>query len=253
MFLPRQSLFAQAQIITGKVTDAQTGEVVIGANIVVKGTTRGTISDLNGTYTISAKPGEILLFSYVGYLPQEVTVGEKTVINVSLETDRTEIKELVVIGYGTQKKEDLTGSVTVVDADEMRQSNYTTFDKALQGRAAGVQVSAISGRPGENSVILIRGIGSISRSAEPLIIIDGMPVSTEFMNSLNPEDVESAQILKDASATAIYGARGANGVILITTRKGQNGRARIDFSARLGTSIIPRTYDVMNACPVCGI
>lgn len=246
MFL-HQNLFAQARTISGTVTDAGTGEAIIGANITVKGTTRGTISDLDGAYTISASTGDMLTFSYVGYLSQEVTVTDQTVIDVALETDKTEIEELVVIGYGTQKKEDLTGSVTVVDTDELRQSQYTTFDKALQGRAAGVHVSSVTGRPGETSSILIRGIGSISRSAEPLIIIDGMPVGAEFMNSLNPEDVESVQVLKDASATAIYGARGANGVILITTRKGVTGPATFDFSARSGFNIIPRTYEVMNA------
>jgi len=240
------NLFAQAQTITGTVTDAETGEPVIGANITIKGSTTGTISDLSGAYTIHANPDDVLSFSYVGYLPKEVTVGNQTVIDVALETDRTELEELVVIGYGTQKKEDLTGSVTVVDTDEMRQSNYTTFDKALQGRAAGVHVSAVTGRPGERAAILIRGIGSISRSAEPLIIIDGMPVGPDFMNALNPEDVESVQILKDASATAIYGARGANGVIMITTRKGQSGPAKFDFTARQGIGIIPRTYDIMN-------
>ncbi len=245
-FFP-QYLEAQALTITGKVSDAQTGEAVIGANIIVKGTTKGTTSDLNGFYTITANQGQTLVFSFVGYLPQEVTVTEKTVVDISLSTDRSEISELVVIGYGTQKKEDLTGSVTVVDAEEMRQSNYTTFDKALQGRAAGVLVTGVSGQPGQSASILIRGIGSISRSAAPLIIIDGMPVSTEFLTSLNPQDIESVQILKDASATAIYGARGANGVIMVTTRRGSNGPAKIDFSANFGVNVLPRTYDVMNA------
>jgi len=247
LLVSQHNLIAQTLTISGKVTDAETGEAIIGANIIVKGSANGTVSDLYGTYTISANSGEILLFSYVGYLPQEVIVTDRIVIDIALEIDIMELEELVVIGYGTQKKEDLTGSVTVVDADEMRQSNYTTFDKALQGRAAGVHVSSVSGKPGETAAILIRGIGSISRSAEPLIIVDGMPVNSEFLNSLNPDDVESAQVLKDASATAIYGARGANGVIMITTRKGRSGPAKIDFSAKAGINIIPRIYDVMNA------
>lgn len=242
----QQNLIAQNMAVSGTVTDSETGEAIIGANITVKGTTRGTISDTNGEFTISVNRGETLLFSYVGYIEKEVTVTTQTVIDISIDVDRTELEEIVVIGYGTQKKEDLTGSVTVVDADELRESNYTTFDKALQGRAAGVHVSAVSGRPGETSAILIRGIGSISRSAEPLIIVNGMPVDYDYLNSLNPEDVESVQVLKDASATAIYGARGANGVIMITTQKGTSGPAQVDFSANWGLNIIPKTYDIMN-------
>lgn len=238
---------AQQITVTGTVTDTETGEVIIGANVVVKGTTTGAITDLDGNYTISTPADGTLQYSYVGYLQQEIGVSGRTVIDVALETDRTEIDEVVVIGYGTQKKSDLTGSVTVVDADDMKQTTYQTFDKALQGRAAGVHVTSVSGKPGDVASIKIRGIGSISRSSEPLIIIDGIPVSAEYMNSLNPADLESVQVLKDASATAIYGARGANGVIMITTQKGTSGAPKLNFTANTGISMLPGTFNMMNA------
>ncbi len=243
-----QNLLAQEVTVTGNVTDAETGEPIIGANIAVKGSTQGTITDMNGDYTLSALGEEsVLVYSFVGYIKTERQVGDRRTINVALEVDRTEIEEIVVIGYGTQKKSDLTGAVAVVDADEMRKSSFDTFDKALQGRAAGVHISSVSGKPGETASIKVRGIGSISRSAEPLIIVDGMPVNSEYLNTLNPADIESTQILKDASATAIYGARGANGVIMVTTKKGIRGKPTFEFSTNYGLSMLPKTYNVMNA------
>ncbi len=241
------NLYGQSPV-TGKVTDASSGEPIIGATVLVQGTSNGTITDLDGMYTIQNVASDaILQYSYVGYLDQEVAVDGQSTINVAMEVDRTELDEVVVIGYGTQKKSDLTGSVTVVDAEEMQKSTYTTLDKALQGRAAGVHISSVSGKPGEVASIKIRGIGSISRSSEPLIIVDNMPVSNDYMNALNPNDIESLQVLKDASATAIYGARGANGVIMITTKKGAAGKTKVNFSAHAGISQLPNKFNVMNA------
>lgn len=245
--LPFNNLFGQSAV-TGNVTDAESGEPIIGATVMVLGTSNGTITDTDGNYSLqNVSEGDVLQFSYVGYLDKQVPVGNQETINVALEIDRTEIDEVVVIGYGTQKKSDLTGSVTVVDTEEMQKSTYTTLDKALQGRAAGVHISSVSGKPGDVSSIKIRGIGSISRSSEPLIIVDNMPVSSEYMNTLNTNDIESVQVLKDASATAIYGARGANGVIMITTKKGVAGKTKVNFSTHAGFSQIPKQFNVMNA------
>jgi len=241
------TLYGQASV-EGQVTDAATGEPIIGATVLVQGTANGTITDLDGNYSLQGvSPDDILEISYVGYLDQQMPVENKRTINIALEVDRTELDEVVVIGYGTQKKSDLTGSVTVVDTEEMQKTTYTTLDKALQGRAAGVHISSVSGKPGDVASIKIRGIGSISRSSEPLIIVDGMPVSTEYMNTLNTNDIESLQVLKDASATAIYGARGANGVIMITTKKGTAGKTKLNFTSHAGISTIPKKFNVMNA------
>ncbi|MCF8225493.1 MAG: TonB-dependent receptor [Bacteroidales bacterium] len=242
------SILIAQETVSGTVTDAETGDAIIGATVLLKGSTTGSITDIEGYYSISVTSrDDVLRFSYVGYVTQEIQVNGNSVIDVQLEVDRTQLDEVVVIGYGTQKKTDLTGSVTVVDAEEMQRSTYNTLDKALQGRAAGVHITAVSGKPGDVSSIKIRGIGSISRSSEPLIIVDGMPVGTDYMNALNPADVESLQVLKDASATAIYGARGANGVILITTQRGTEGTAKVSFTANTGISQLTSPFDLMNA------
>ncbi len=240
-------LIAQTKTITGIVTDAN-NEPIIGATVAVKGSAIGTVTDLNGNYAIKAAPEDVLVFSFVGMIPQESMVGDQTEINVSLDEDLMELDEIVVVGYGTQRKSDLTGSISVVDADEMARSNFNTIDKALQGRASGVYVSQTSGKPGAGASIKIRGIGSINENAEPLIVIDGMPTADEnILTTLNPNDVESMQVLKDASATAIYGARGANGVIIITTKRGSASDPKLSFNAFWGISQITKTYDVMNA------
>jgi TonB-linked SusC/RagA family outer membrane protein len=239
---------AQERTISGKITEASSGETVIGATVLIKGTTNGVISDLNGSYSIKV-PDEnaVLLFSYMGYLSQEVTVGDQTSINVRLEVDIRQLEEVVVIGYGTQRKEDLTGSVAVVNVDEMNKSNFTTFDQALQGRSAGVYVASRSGMPGSTANVKIRGIGSISLNTDPLYVVDGIPINENILNTINPNDIESLHILKDASATAIYGARGANGVVMITTNRGKDRKPTFSFSSNIGYTFCPKTFDVMNA------
>jgi TonB-linked SusC/RagA family outer membrane protein len=239
---------AQERTITGKITDASTGESIIGAAILIKNTTKGVVSDVQGGYSLVI-PDEnaVLIFSYVGYLTQEIPVADKTVINIGLAIDVTKIEEVVVIGYGTQKKEDLTGSIAVVDVEEMNKSNFTTFDQALQGRSSGVYVSTRSGMPGSSANIKIRGIGSISLNTDPLYVVDGIPINENILNSINPNDIESLHVLKDASATAIYGARGANGVVMITTNRGKERKPTVSFNSNVGYTFSPKTFNVMNA------
>lgn len=239
----------QQRRVTGRVTDALDGTPLIGATVVIQGTTRGAVTDLDGNYSIGVSSvSDALLVSYVGYLPEEVSVGERTTIDISLEPVQTELDEVVVVGYGVQKKSDLTGAVSVVDGDELTRSNPVTIGQSLQGRVAGVSVTTSSGQPGANTSIKIRGIGSISNSTDPLFVIDGVITENKWaINTLNPGDIESISVLKDASATAIYGSRGANGVIVITTRKGQAGKTSINFSAYGGVSTLPGVYDIMNA------
>lgn len=242
-------LYGQPFPVTGKVTDKNTGEPLPGATISLKGTTRGTITDESGSYTITVNsPEDVLVFSFVGYATQEIKVSNLRVIDVELSAGTFAMDELVVVGYGVQKKSDLTGSVAVVDVNEMQKSRFTTLDKAIQGRSAGVYISQTSGKPGATASVKIRGIGSINRTSEPLYVIDGIASEyDDILNSINPADVESIQVLKDASAQAIYGARAANGVIIINTKKGKSGKPVVNFSADYGLSTIARLYDVMDA------
>ena len=240
---------SQAITVTGQVMDGSTKLPLVGASVVIKGTSEGTITDLDGNYQLTVdSPEEVLVYSFVGMVSQEVRVGEKRKIDIILMEDVTQLEDVVVIGYGTQRKDDLTGSVAVVDVEEMNKANFTTVDKALQGRTAGVYIASTGGKPGQSSTIKVRGIGSINMNAEPLVVIDGMPTTQEgIINALNPSDIESLQVLKDASAQAIYGARGANGVILITTKKGVSDRPKVNFNMNIGMSEVPKKYDVMNA------
>ncbi len=239
----------QGITVTGTITDAKTGEPIPGANIVEQGTTNGTISDVKGSYSITVSgPDAVLQYSFVGYLKKEIPLSGKTQIDVALETDTQSLDEVVVIGYGTQRAKDLTGAISMVSVEEMKKSSYPTIERALQGRAPGVLVTQTSGEPGAELSVKIRGIGSINRSSEPLYIVDGIPAGG--LSGINPEDIESLQILKDASATAIYGARGANGVVIITTKRGKkNEKLQTEFSAYTKLSDFPqsRRYDVMNA------
>ncbi len=244
-FLLTMNVMGQRSV-TGKVTDAGTGEGLIGATIQVKGTSQGTIADLDGNYTIQvSSSGDVLTFSYIGYDMKEEVVGERSSIDISLTTEATKLDELVVIGYGSVKKSDLTGAVAVVTSDELNRTPSPTFQQALQGKAAGVLVSSTSGAPGTGVSIKIRGVGSISRSGNPIYVIDG--IITGSLNSVNPADIESLQVLKDASAAAIYGADGANGVIIITTKRGEPGKTKLSYSSYYSINQIPKKLDLMNA------
>ncbi|MFT6994442.1 MAG: TonB-linked SusC/RagA family outer membrane protein [Maribacter sp.] len=231
----------QAQTITGTVSDA-TGPLP-GANVLVKGTTNGTQTDFDGNYTIDADSEATLLFSYIGYSTTQVAVSGQTTINVTLEEDASKLDEVIVTGYGTQAKKDLTGAVAVVDTEQMLSVPATTFAQQLQGRAAGVNIVNDS-RAGGSATVRIRGFGSVGNN-DPLYIIDGVP-STDQGN-LNPNDIESLQVLKDASAASIYGSRAANGVIIITTKKGKMGKPVISYNMFYGLQSATESPDVLNS------
>jgi TonB-dependent starch-binding outer membrane protein SusC len=236
---------AVEKTITGKVMGEE-GLVLPGVNILVKGTTTGTTTDSDGNFSLSVPDNaETLIISYIGYVTQEISIGSQTVFNVTLQSDLTTLSEIVVVGYGTQKKSDLTGAITSIKGDEIMQLPTQRVDQALQGRAAGVMVLSPSGVPGGPTTIRIRGMNSINGSNAPLVVIDGLQGGD--INSLNPNDVESMEILKDASATAIYGSQGANGVILITTKKGNKGAPVINYTYTVGAQQLRNKLDVMNA------
>lgn len=238
------ALFAQ-QTITGKVIEASSGETLIGATVVIKGTTFGAVTNLDGNYSINVPNlQDTLVFSFVGYQSQEVPIAGRTVINIQMQTSDVLLSEMVVIGYGTVKKSDLTGSVAVVSSEDLTRIPASNFTRALQGRAPGVMVTQ-SGSPGSNAQIRIRGVGSINQSPNPIYVIDG--VITGGLGNVNPTDIESIQVLKDASAAAIYGADGANGVIIITTKRGEKGKPKISGSGYLSINRVPKQFDVMNA------
>ncbi|SOE20777.1 TonB-linked outer membrane protein, SusC/RagA family [Spirosomataceae bacterium TFI 002] len=240
--------FAQAQV-KGKVTDANSEEL-IGVSIAVQGTNRGVISDVSGNFSIDAKPSEKLVFSYVGYEPQVITVGNQTTINVILNEDAAVLDEVVVVGYGVTMKRDLTGAVGQIDADKLADVPASRVDQMLQGRAAGVQVTAVNGSPGARASIRIRGGNSVNADNEPLYVIDGFIVGTDFnLNNINTNDIESIEVLKDATAISIYGTRGANGVILITTKSGKNavkGQPRVAVNFYGGVQNLARKIDFLD-------
>ena len=231
--------FAQDRIeVSGVVTDAATNEPLIGVTVAEKGKKgNGTATDLNGHFALKVPSNGTLTFSYVGYASQEVPVEGQTMLSVALSENQQMLDEIVVIGYGVQKKADLTGAVAVVDMDEAKKTQATNIAEMLQGQAAGVSVQT-TGNPGEMSNVRIRGIGSFS-SVGPLYVIDGLIVND--VNHLNPQEIETMQVLKDASAAAIYGARGANGVIVITTKKGKKGKPTLDISANFSVADMPKT------------
>ena len=218
---------------------------VTGANIVIKGTTNGTISDLDGKFTLENVPANaILQISYIGYLPQEITINSQSFYNIMLKEDSQSLDEVVVVGYGTVRKADLAGSVAVLDNKAFKDQPITQVSDALQGRVSGVQVQS-SGVPGGTAKIRVRGSGSINRSNDPLYVIDGI-VRESGLTGLNPEDIQSMQILKDASSTAIYGSRGANGVVLITTKTGKANVRQIMFDAQIGVGTVAKRYETLN-------
>ena len=225
-------VWAQSVTVTGIVMAADEPDPVIGANVMVKGSTNGTITDFDGNFELQAKVGDVLQVSYMGYQTQEVKVANAGPIRVTLQPDNVQLQEVVAIGYGTMKKSDLTGAVTSVSADQLLKAPVAGLDQALQGRAAGVTVTSNSGQPGEGATIRIRGIGSATGQNDPLYVVDG--VITGDIKWLSPSDIKSMEILKDASAAAIYGSRGANGVILITTKSGGEGKMNITFDAYWG-------------------
>ena len=223
--------FAQ-NAVDGRVVDAN-GAPLVGVTVLIKGTQSGTATGANGSYSIKAREDQTLVFSYLGYTTVEEYVGKRTAINVKMTEEASQIGavEIVNIGYGTTTRRDLTGSVAKADLGTMMKANVTNFDQALGGRIAGVVVTTGDGSLGAEANITIRGNNSLTQSNAPLYIIDGFPSEGSFAASINPADIESIDVLKDASATAIYGARGANGVIVINTKRGNEGKPTVNFSA----------------------
>lgn len=254
--------FAQTQVIKGKIVD-ENGDPLVGVTIQEKGTKNGTITDLDGNYSIQANGKGTLIIRYVGYEEQEVTVNGKNTINVNLKSELEDLDEVVVVGYGAVKKRDLTGSVASVGADKLKERSYTNAMQSLQGQVSGVQITQSQGAPGLAPSIKVRGASSVNAGTTPLYVIDGIPLEDNSnstgtngggydfnrnpMNSINPNDIESIEILKDASSAAIYGSRGANGVVLITTKQGKAGKTKIDVNYEFGISKVLRTMDMMDA------
>ncbi|GAA4432887.1 TonB-dependent receptor [Pontibacter saemangeumensis] len=240
-----EGVVLQGTAVTGKVT-GDDGQGVPGATVVVKGTTVGTATDANGNFTLSVPSGSnTLVVSFIGYETQEVAIGNRSTVNVSLATDVKALEEVVVVGYGTQERADVTGAISSVQGDALERIPTPTVAQALQGQTPGVQVTANSGAPGAGSSIRIRGAGTIGNN-NPLYVVDGVQVEGNI-NYLNSNDIASIEILKDASATAIYGSRAANGVVVVTTKKGKAGTSEVNFSAYTGVQSAWRELDMTNA------
>ena len=232
--------------IKGCIKDSS-GEPIVGANVVEKGTTNGAITDIDGNFSIEVATGAVLQISYIGYNTQDIRITDKTSYNVVLKEDAEVLDEVVVVGYGTMRKRDLTGAVSQLKGDEIADLPLRSASDALQGKAAGVTITSTSGTPGAMGTVRIRGVGTINDN-DPLYVVDGLPQSG--IGWLNPRDIESMEVLKDASAQAIYGARAANGVILITTKKGATGasyKSTIDFDMMVGVQNAAKTYDMLDA------
>lgn len=276
--LSQGSLLAQVSeklTVSGKVTDTEDGSSMPGVIVLEQGTSNGTTTDIDGNYQISVSgPNATLAFSYVGYIKQEIKIGNRSAIDIQLSADQQQLSEVVVVGYGTQRRKELSGSISRITGDEFLQPSAVSFDQMLQGKVPGVQINQTTGAPGGNVNILVRGISSITGGNQPLYVIDGFPVSgagnsdmrgyggSSFssedmvsntgsrinpLSSINPADIESIEILKDASATAIYGSRGSNGVVIITTKRGSYEQAQISVDASYGFQEVANKLDMMNA------
>jgi TonB-dependent starch-binding outer membrane protein SusC len=242
----KSSLAFQELTVSGQVLDEAKAPLP-GVNIVIKGTTNGTTTDADGKYSVKVAGGNaILIFSFIGYMTQEVAVGNQNVINISLVSDVSTLNEIVVVGYGEQKRGSVTGAVSSVNSKEISALAVPSVAAALQGRVPGVLVTN-NGGPGTSAIVRIRGIGSITQNADPLYVVDGFPATNFNMNSIDTKDIESVEILKDAAATAIYGSRAANGVVLITTKNGsKDGKVHVDIEAYYGTQTASKTLDLLN-------
>lgn len=256
LFLISGYAWAQSKTVSGKVTSSEDGSPLPGVNVVVKGTTDGTITDVNGAYSISvSQDAKTLVFSFVGFVSQEVEIGSRAVVDVQLSTDVTQLSEVVVTGYGVQEKRTLTGAISSVKGDAFKNLPVQSVDRGIQGRLAGVQISSSSGAPGGALNVRVRGIGSINASNDPLWIVDGVQLgrfgqttqgSSNPLGSINPNDIESVEVLKDAASAAIYGAQAANGVVIVTTRKGKKGKSSLDVNFQTGAVQPFNLYEMLN-------
>jgi len=236
---------AQQARITGKVTDAGTGEGIPGASVLVKGTSRGMVTDLDGNYSIEASSTDVLVFSFIGYTTVEEIVGTRTSININLSESIQGLNEVVVVGYGTQEKKEITSAVASIKSEDFNKGTVNSASQLLQGKVAGLNISRPGGNPNGGFNIRLRGISSFGANAEPLIVIDG--VIGASLNTVDPNDIESMDVLKDGSAAAIYGTRGSSGVILVTTKSGKKGKAVVEYSGTAATETVARTINVMTA------
>jgi TonB-linked SusC/RagA family outer membrane protein len=251
----------QAQNITGKVSSAQDQVSLPGVTVSVKRTNQGTITDGDGNFKLSASKGSTLVFSYTGFETKEVVLNDQLLLDVALEPTNAVLKDVVIVAYGTVKKSDLTGSVSSISSEDLNRTAPVSLDQALQGRAAGVQVTQVSGRPGGQTSIRIRGSSSINAGNEPLYVVDGMLITSDNgetnaggiagsglngLSAINPGDIERIEILKDASATALYGSRGSNGVVLITTKRGKSGRSSVSFDTYYGVQQVSKQLEMLN-------
>lgn len=256
LMLVSSMAWAQTRTVSGKVTSKEDGIAIPGVNIVQKGTTNGTSSDADGNYKLSVPDGSTLVFSFIGLQTQEVVVGERTVVDLAMASDITQLSEVVVTGYAVQTKREITGAISSVKGAVFESLPMQTFDKALQGRASGVQVISGGGQPGSGVTVNIRGTGTITGSTQPLYIIDGIQLSaggnlngvasSNPLSSINPADIENIEILKDAAAASIYGALAGNGVVIITTKRGKAGNSKLKVSAQYGTSQQYNPYKLTN-------
>lgn len=237
---------SQPPPVRGTVRDSL-GRPIAGASVSVKGTARGTVTDAGGNFVIEAVNGEILMISFIGYEPMEITVSATKTMNIVLrqKTDQLE-EQLVVVGYGAVRRKDLTGSVGSANVTDMQKAPVISFEEALSGRVAGVQVTSADGQPGADISVVIRGNNSVTQDNSPLYVIDGFPMENPNTYTLNPQEIESIEILKDASATAIYGARGSNGVVMITTKKGKTGKPKLSYNVYYGLMQMPKRMELMN-------
>ena len=235
---------AQESVVTGTVTSVEDQFPIPGVNVLIKGTTRGTSTDFDGKYEISAKAGDVIEFSYVGFKTQSVTVSNQTVINIILQNDVESLNEIVVIGYGTQKRSEVTGSIASIKSEELLKQPALNATQAIQGKLAGVNI-VNSDAPGAVPKVVIRGIGTASAGEQVLYIVDGIQVTG--ITNINPADIETMDVLKDASSSAIYGMDAANGVVIITTKKGKKGQTKIELSSFYGAKTILNPIKMANA------
>lgn len=239
------NILAQDKTVTGVVLD-KTGETVIGASVLVKGTTNGTITDVDGNFTLkNVQEDAVLQVSFVGYKAQDVALKGQSNIKVTLEEDTEVLDEVVVIGYGSVKKSSLTGAVAKMDAKSIQDRPLARPETALQGQLAGVSVRSITGEPGADMQIRVRGAASVNANSDPLYVVDGVPMTT--LSGINPSDIASIEVLKDAASSAIYGSRGSNGVVIVTTQKGKTGKAKVSFNASVGFQTLEKKIDMLNA------
>jgi TonB-linked SusC/RagA family outer membrane protein len=257
------TVWAQSRTVTGKVTSADDGTPIPGVNVVEKGTNNGTATNIDGTFSVSVGNDATLVFSFVGYASQEIVVGNKTTVNVDLQSDVRALSEVVVVGYGTMEAKDVTGTLVSLKSKDFNPGVVVSPEQLMQGRIAGVQITANSGEPGAMNTIRIRGTSSVLGGNQPLYVVDGIPITNDDigngmaggagntparnpLNFLNPSDIASIDVLKDASATAIYGSRGSQGVVIITTKKGKTGTPTLDFSYQATVGKISKKYDLLN-------